>query len=77
MQKALAGLNQFCSVYIDDIVYSKFVDEHNIMYLETMFDHLCQVELRLHPEKCKLGCSEVLYLGHVVSAECILPNQRK
>jgi len=73
-QKALAGLNQFCSVYIDEIiVYSRSVDEHKV-HLEKVFDRL---ELKLHPEKCKLGCSEVLYLGHVVSAEGILPNPEK
>jgi len=63
MQKALAGLNQFCNVYTDDIiVYSKSVDEHKV-HLEKVFDRLHQVGLKLHPEKCKLGCSEVLYLS--------------
>jgi len=33
--------------------------------------------LKPHPEKCKLGCSEVLCLGHVVSAEGIIPNPEK
>jgi len=77
LQKALAGLNQFCSAYIDDIiVYSRSVDEHKV-HLEKVFDRLRQVGLKLHPEKRKLGCSEVLYLGHVVSAEGILPNPEK
>ena len=63
MQKALAGLNQFCNVYTDDIiVYSKSVDEHKV-HLEKVFDRLRQVGLKLRPEKCKLGCSEVLYLS--------------
>jgi len=68
MQKALAGLNQFCSMYI---IYSKSVDEH-IIHLKEVFDRL---GLKLHPEKCKLGCA--LYLGHVVSAEGILHNQMR
>ena len=74
MQKALAGLNQFCSMYTDDvIVYSKSVDEDKVN-LEKVSDRLRQKGLKLHPEKCKLGCSEVLYLGHVVG---ILPNPEK
>jgi len=42
-QKTLAGLNQFCSVYTDDVIaYSKSVDEHKV-HLEKVFDHLRQV----------------------------------
>jgi len=52
VQKELAGLNQFCSEYTDDIiVYSKSVDEHKV-HLEKVFDCLHQVRLKLHPEKC-------------------------
>ena len=42
-----------------------------------MFTHLCQIGLKLHPEKSRVGCSEVSYLGHVVSAFGIRPKPEK
>ena len=62
MQRVLAGLELFCSVYIDDIiVFSETVEEHG--------DHLCQIFqrlrrlcLKLHPEKCKFARPGVEYL---------------
>ena len=74
MQRALVGMSKFCSVYIDDIlVFSENVDEH-IGHLRQTFSHLCQVGLKLHPQKCILVCPEVPYLGYVISAEGILPR---
>ena len=77
MQRVLAGLESFCSVYIDDIiVFSETVKEHG--------DHLCQIfqrlwrfRLKLHPEKCKFARPSVGYLGHVISGEGIAPNPEK
>ena len=77
MQRALVGMSKFCSVYIDDIlVFSENVEEH-IGHLRQVFSRLCEVSLKLHPQKCVLGCPEVHYLGYVISAEGILPNPDK
>ena len=77
MQRALVGMSKFCSVYIDDIlVFSENVEEH-IGLLHQVFSRLCEVGLKLHPQKCVLGCPEVPYLGYVISAEGILPNPDK
>jgi len=74
MQRAMV---EFCSVYIDDIlVFSVNVEEH-IGHLHQVFSCLCEVGLKLHPQKCVLGCPEVHYLGCVISAEGILPNPDK
>ena len=80
MQKILAGLggsNPFCSVYIDDIiVYSDSVEEH-LDHLTQIFGRLRRSGLKLHPQKCCLGFSEVAYLGHTISAHGISPNPEK
>ena len=77
MQRALVGMSKFCSVYIDDIlVFSESVEEH-IGHLCQVFRRLREVGLKLHPQKCFLGRPEVPYLGHVISAEGILPNPGK
>ena len=71
------GMIKFCSVHIDDIlVFSENVDDH-IGHLHQVCSRLCEVGLKLHPQKCVLGCPEVPYLGYVISAEGILPNPAK
>ena len=61
MKRAVVGMSKFCSVYIDDIlVFSENVEEH-IGHLHQVFSCLCEVGLKLHPQKCVLGCSEVHY----------------
>ena len=77
MQKILRGFSLFCSVYIDDIlVFSESIEEH-INHLTQVFDRIWSFGLKLHPSKTSLGHSEVLFLGHVVSAQGILPDPEK
>lgn len=76
-ESTLVGVSKFCTVYIDDIlIFSENVDEH-IGHLCQRFCHLCEVGLKLHPQKYILGCPKVPYLGYVISAEGIFPNPDK
>ena len=77
MQRVLAGLESFCSVYIDDIiVFLETVEEHGD-HLYQIFQRLRRLRLKLHPEKCKFAWPSVGYLGHVISGEGIAPNPEK
>ena len=77
MQKVLASLGDFCSVYIDDIlVFSSSVEEH-LEHLRQIFQQLLRVGPKLHPQKCVFGSHEVPYLGHLISGSGILPNPEK
>ena len=77
MQRTLSGLSRFCSVYIDDIlVFSETVEDH-MEHLRQVFCRLRDVGLKLHPQKCFLGRSEVPYLGHIISSNGIFPNPDK
>ena len=77
MQHALRGFGEFCNVYIDDmIVFSSSVDEH-LEHLCRVFNRLRAVGVKLHPVKCEFASPEVDYLGHVITAEGILPNPDK
>ena len=77
MQRVLRGLEDFCSVYIDDvIVFSSSIEEH-LDHLQQIFVRLRRIGLKLQPKKCTFGSQEVLYLGHLVSAKGIFPNPAK
>ena len=77
MQSVLTGMSEFCSVYIDDVlVFSDSVEDH-IRHLQLIFERLRKVGLKLHPLKCRFALPEVLYLGHLVSADGIRPNPEK
>ena len=80
MQRVLAELQskatvKFVSVYLDDvIVFSESFVEH-IKHLQMVFDCLKKAGLKLNPEKCRILCSEVEYLGHKVTPCGLRPNK--
>ena len=46
-------------------------------HLKQIFKQLQQVGLMLHQRKCVFGSHKVLYLGHLISGNGILPNPEK
>ncbi len=78
MTIAMAGLNyENCFVYLDDlIVFGRTADQHN-KNLIAVFERLRKVNLKLNPLKCNFMKKSVLYLGHKISAEGILPDPEK
>lgn len=72
----LAGTSSFCIVYVDILIYSNSTEEH-VKHLKQVLDRLRCAGLMLHPQKCTLARPEVVYLGHIVSRDGILPNPEK
>ena len=74
----LAGLKwQCCLVYIDDIIiYSRTFDQH-LKDMRLVFDRLKGKGLKLKPNKCKLCCNEVKFLGHQITTNGIRLNPEK
>ena len=63
-------------IYIDDIIlYSSTIKDH-LEELDEVLTKLQGSVLKLKPSKCEFIQSEVLYLGHVVSADGINPNPK-
>jgi hypothetical protein len=61
-------LRRFILVFFDDIlIYSKDLDSH-LTHLTQTLDLLRQNQLFAKMSKCRFGCSEIEYLGHIVSA---------
>lgn len=70
-------LYKFVMVYLDDIIiYSKNEAEHE-KHLRIVLDVLKQHNLIAAIHKCKLYQREVLFLGHVVSAEGVKVDPAK
>jgi len=71
MECVLAGLTyEQCLIYLDDvIVFNSSFDEH-LRRLRNAFNALRKLKL----SKCSFTCTEVSYLGHIVSARGITPN---
>lgn len=62
-------LDQFCVVYLDDIlVYSTNLSEHE-KHLNLIFNTLREARLFVSTKKCELGRTTVEFLGHQVSPE--------
>ena len=77
MQVILAGLEEICGVYLDDIiVFSNSVEEH-FQNLDQVFNRLTEAGLKLKPQKCKFMSREVPYLGHMISTDGVSPDKRK
>lgn len=69
-------IGDFVHVFIDDIIVcSKDLDEHAVHLAKVM--EACQsANLRLKRSKCVFGLSQVEYLGHVITGDGLLPNER-
>lgn len=78
MTVAMSGLNmEICLVYLDDIIiFGKTLEEHN-KNLSVVFERLRETNLKLNPQKCNFLKTELLYLGHLVSAEGVKPDPSK
>ena len=64
-------------VYMDDIVVYSSTAEKHLELLEGVFQRLQQAGLKINPAKTTLVSREVVYLGHVISAQGIKPNPKK
>ncbi|XP_059049470.1 uncharacterized protein K02A2.6-like [Achroia grisella] len=70
MRQMLEGL-EGVEVYIDDIlIWGKDESEHE-KRLRKVFERLQEGNVKLNKEKCKIGVSELKYLGHIISQEGI------
>lgn len=78
MSIAMSGLTfNKCFIYCDDlIVFGRTAEMHNKNLMD-IFERLRKINLRLNPSKCDFMKTQLLYLGHVVSADGVLPDPEK
>jgi len=70
-------IGKICHVYLDDIIiWSSSIEEH-ITNVETVLTALRQAHLYCSPKKTALFCTEVNFLGHVISARGVEADASK
>lgn len=76
VDEVLLGLD-FCYGYIDDILVFSSSPELHQEHLRQLFERLKQYGILINTSKCKLGQSEVTFLGYQVSATGTKPLETK
>ncbi|XP_055612924.1 uncharacterized protein K02A2.6-like [Uranotaenia lowii] len=76
MEEILAGC-EGTVVYLDDIYIEGKTREEHDQRLKIVLHRLNERGVALNKEKCVIGQPEVLFLGHVISAEGIRPSPSK
>jgi hypothetical protein len=74
----LAGiLYIMCELYIDDVLVFGKDEESFVSNLRQVFTRLRKHRVTLNPKKCRLGMSQIEYVGHVISAEGVTFSKEK
>jgi len=70
-------LNDFCQVYLDDIlIYSKTRKKHK-SHVKLVLSQLREAELQMNIRKCKFNVEETVFLEVIVSEQDLCMNSRK
>ena len=77
MQEVLADPEEYCTVYIDDIlIYSRMWEEH-LKHLREVLERLRQHKLMAKPSKCVWAAEKLEYLGHIVGGGMVAAPQAR
>ncbi len=70
-------LNDFCQVYLDDIlIYSKTQREHQ-QHVKMILNHLQEADLQMNIWKCEFNVEEIIFLKVIVSKQDLRINSIK
>ena len=68
INKALSGLlDEFCVVYLDDILIFSESEEQHMRHLRAVLERLRRFALYANPKKCQFFTEQVEFLGFIVS----------
>jgi hypothetical protein len=75
MEMILAGLQwNICIIFVDDVIVHGRNFREKIDRLKIILLKIEEAGLKLKPSKCHLFRTSVIFLGHIVSAEGVLPD---
>ncbi|KAL6455406.1 hypothetical protein MHYP_G00361500 [Metynnis hypsauchen] len=77
MELVLRGLHwKECLIYLDDVlVFSRTFSQH-LDSLDEVLGRFRSAGLKLKASKCSFACSQVTFLGHVVSSQGLQPDAK-
>ena len=68
--EVLAGYVQtICELYIDDVLTYGSTIEETLENLEKILARFRTFGITVNPEKCKLGLTEIEYVGHTINSD--------
>ena len=67
----------FCYPYIDNVLIASSTSEEHKQHLKLVFDRFRQFGVIINPTKCKLGVSELTFLGHYLNSQGVCPLEDK
>ena len=73
MRLVTAGLDNI-RIYLDDAIGSDDCPLHHVTTLAAFFARLRLHQLKLSPDKSRIGAARVDFLGHIISADGVRPN---
>ena len=73
MRLVTAGLDSI-RMYLDDEIGSDDCPLHHVTTLAAFFARLRLHKLKLFPDKSRIGAARVDFLGHIISADGVCPN---
>ena len=76
MDKVCRGL-PFVTTYLDDVLVHSTTEKEHEQHLREVFQRLSKAGLTLRGKKCRIGRSQVAYLGHVFSSKGMEPDPQK
>lgn len=74
-RQGLGGLQLL--VYLDDLILVSSSFEKHLEELRLVFERMRVFNLLMNQTKCKFGCEEVKYLGHLITPAGIRPDPEK
>ena len=78
MERVLAGVTHTeCLVFLDDILAHDSSFDSAIAALRKVMERIKGAGLKLHPDKCKLLCRELTFLGHQIGSDGIGTGEEK
>jgi hypothetical protein len=70
-------LHLLCELFVDDLITWGRSEEEFLANLRRIFERLRQKRVKLHPDKCELGVTELEFVGHVINSEGLSMSQDK
>ena len=74
-QNSLGELNlTYALIYLDNVIIYSCTEEEHLTHLRAVFERFWESGLKLKPSKCNFFCTEINYLGHMISAKGMEPG---